>query len=317
MKMQSLSTTKGGYLHRPVKCINLNSDISVIIPIYNVEQYIAECLDTVLNQTYKRIEIILIDDGSTDSSGKIADNYALKDERVRVVHKKNGGLSDARNAGVKIARGDYVMFIDSDDYVDRKFAATALQSIKEFDADIVCFRFTYVDDAEEIKISSTNTNLEHKIYTNIDAIKDIFTIGGALKVNAWNKIYKRSLFTDNGIMYPVGRLYEDNLTTYRLMYFSKKIVYLNKPLLFYRQRPGSIMKNKLTIQGVRERVAMLNETVGWLASRVVERDLRAVRKIYVRTLGIVLVGEALAKRQYHIIPTILFAIVNYKIRGLR
>lgn len=317
MKMQTSKNATINGSRRLAKRMSLNCDVSVIIPIFNVEQFVADCLDSVTSQTHDEIEIILVDDGSTDNSGKIADAYAMKDKRIRVVHKKNGGLSDARNAGLKIAKGDYIMFVDSDDYVDKEFVAIALQNIKVHGADIVCFRFTYVAAGVETKISSTNTNQDYKWYSNIAAIKDSFSLGGALKVNAWNKIYKRDLFIENNITYPVGRLHEDNLTTYKLMYFANKVVYINKTLLFYRQRPGSIMKDKLNIQGVRMRIGMLNETVGWLDDRVTRRDLHEIYKSYAKTLLVVLVGEAISKRQPFIIPAILFELVKKQKGGLK
>jgi len=291
--------------------------VSIIIPIYNVEQYIEECLDSVIGQTYNEIEIILIDDGSTDRSGKIADRYALKDKRIKVIHKKNGGLSDARNAGVVIAKCDYIMFVDSDDYVDSTFVETALLKIKVHRADILCFRFMSVDDSGRTKISSKNTKHEYKTYSNIESMKDIFSIGGSLKVNAWNKIYKRSLFVDNSILYPVERVYEDNLTTYKLMYFAKKVVFIDKSLLLYRQRPGSITKNKLTAQNIKERIGMLSETIDWLDGKLTGLDIVKIQRIYRKTLLTVMMNEAVMKKQAYRIPAILFEIIKNNKRNAR
>ena len=290
--------------------------VSVVVPVYNVREYLEECLDSILSQTYESIEVIIVDDGSTDGSSKVVDRYALKDGRIIAVHKKNGGLSDARNAGIRVAKGDYVMFVDSDDYVDSRFVETALQNIREHGADVACFRFTYVDDESEIKRSSVSVEQSYSEYSNVESIKDIFSLGGTLKVNAWNKIYKRSLFSDNSIVYPVGRLYEDNLTTYKLLYFAKKIVYFNESLLFYRQRPGSIMKNKLTAQGIKDRLEMVHETTGWLHGKVEKRDLQEIEKVYMKTLAVVLAHESLAKKQPFMLPIILLELIKNKVKGL-
>lgn len=286
--------------------------VSVIIPVYNVEQYIAICLDSILHQTYSNIQIIIVDDGSTDRSPMIADEYASKDERITVIHKKNGGLSDARNVGIDRSTGDYIMFLDSDDYVDHRFIEASLENIKNYDADIACFRFTYVDDTSEIKLSSVSSSQDFQVYSNIEGIKDIFTLGGTLKVNAWNKIYRRQLFFDNNIKYPIGRLYEDNLTTYRLMFFAKKIIYFNESLLSYRQRQGSIMKNRLTTANIKQRVGMVDETIGWLSPRISAVDLRDIKKIYLRTLTLVMLRECFVKKQ----PLMFIVVISEFIKSI-
>ena len=131
-----------------------NPLISIIIPVYNVEKYLAKCVESVINQTYKKIQIILIDDGSTDNSGKICDDFKLKDNRIEVIHKKNGGLSDARNAGLKIVKGDYIGFIDSDDYIEKDMYETLLCLLIENNADIsiVSFVFNFLFSSFEKKL---------------------------------------------------------------------------------------------------------------------------------------------------------------------
>lgn len=291
--------------------------VSVVVPVYNVEQYAAECLDSLLRQTYENIEIIAVNDGSTDGSGGVVDSYMKKDARVKVVHKKNGGLSDARNAGVSVATGEYIMFLDSDDYAADDFVASALGAAIDNRADIVCFRFTSVTDSgETISISTKKAVDNLATYANTDAIKDIFTLGGTLKVNAWNKIYRRSLFSRNNIKYPVGKIYEDNQTTYKLMYLAKKIIFLDKSLLFYRQRPGSIMKGGLTSDGIRERYGMIDEATSWLDEKISGKDLGAIRNAYMKTLTVVLAHESLAKKQPFMLPIILLELIKNKVKGL-
>ena len=128
------------------------SEISIIVPIYNVSQYLKECLDSLLAQTFKDIEIILVDDGSTDNSGKIADEYAMIDNRIRVIHQTNQGLSAARNNGINISTSPYVMFVDSDDFVDQHYCEIPYKIIKENNADVVCFEFDhYLEEPRPIK----------------------------------------------------------------------------------------------------------------------------------------------------------------------
>ena len=120
--------------------------VSVIVPIYNVEKYLRKCVDSILNQTYKNLEIILVDDGSPDNCGNICDEYALSDSRIRIIHKKNGGLSDARNAGLDIARGNYILFVDSDDYIDETMVEKLYEALEKEKAEMSLCSFVYVND---------------------------------------------------------------------------------------------------------------------------------------------------------------------------
>lgn len=279
--------------------------VSIIIPIYNVERYLEKCLDTVVKQSHENIEVILVNDGSSDQSGAIAERY-LVDRRIRLLHKKNGGLSDARNTGIDAATGEYVMFIDSDDYVTTDFVSAALSEARASAASIVCFRFTFVtEQGEYIRISSKKSRPLRTEFSNIEAIKDSFRLGGSLKVNAWNKLYKKSLFIDHEIRYPKGRLHEDNLTTYKLLYFSKKTIFIDKPLLYYRQRPGSIMQKKITKTDIRDRYGIINETASWLRKVLTQRDLHDIVRIYRRTTLAVLIVESIKKQQIHKLPLVI------------
>ena len=209
------------------------------------------------------------------------------------------------------------MFLDSDDYAADDFVESTLRAAIDNRADIVCFRFTSVTDSGEAISLSTKKEVDNLTeYANTDAIQDIFTLGGTLKVNAWNKIYKRSLFSSNNIEYPVGRIYEDNQTTYKLMYFAKKIIFLDKSLLFYRQRPGSIMKGGLTGDGIRERYGMIDEVIGWLDGKISGKDLCVIRNAYMKTLAVVLAHESLAKKQPFMLPIVLLEFIKNKVKGL-
>lgn len=209
--------------------------ISIIIPIYKVEPYLQRCLDSILNQTYSNLEIILVDDGSPDGCPQICDDYATKDNRIIVIHKKNGGLSDARNTGLDICKGDYISFVDSDDYVNEKYIEELFKiSIKE-NADIVI--------AENIQ-TAPQQNSKHfiKAYSNKDALIHLFSNNHIAFIVSWGKLYKKHLFST--LRFPIGKFHEDEFTTYILFYNSKKIVYTSEILYYYYQRAGSIVSTR-------------------------------------------------------------------------
>lgn len=191
--------------------------ISIVLPIYNVENYIEKCMESVLNQTYKNIEIILVDDGSPDNCPIICDQYVKEDNRVKVVHKENGGLSDARNAGIKVANGDYITFIDSDDYVDKDYVEFLYNTIEETDADIAIGGHRVIYDSGKIIEKETHENsvLEPK------KVLERILYDDGIDLSAWGKLYKRYLFND--IKFPKGRLFEDSATTYMLVDKANKI----------------------------------------------------------------------------------------------
>lgn len=212
--------------------------ISIIVPIYGVEKYLQRCVQSLLAQTYRNIEVILVDDESPDRCPEMCDDYAKLDSRVKVIHKKNGGLSDARNAGLEIAKGDYVAFVDSDDYVTLDFVESLYQAAARKKADISACGFYKVYGEKKIEIEKKT---EKSTFSPIEAVRDIFVINSTLEVMTWNKLYRRSLFIDNNITFPVGRIHEDNFTTYKLLYFASKVVYVDRPMYYYIQREDSIM----------------------------------------------------------------------------
>ncbi|MBR2215111.1 MAG: glycosyltransferase [Selenomonadaceae bacterium] len=212
--------------------------ISVIVPIYKVENYLDRCVESIVNQTYSELEIILVDDGSPDNCPAICDRWARKDSRIKVIHKANGGLSDARNAGIEISTGEYLLFIDSDDYILPQMCERLLNALQEASADIALCNlfFDYGDRTEE------NTGVTPPgIYTNHEILKEYFLRGNIELGVIWNKLFRRSLFfTEEHIRYPVGRLHEDQYTTHRLLYAAKKTVIIAEALYVYVQRDGSI-----------------------------------------------------------------------------
>ena len=217
--------------------------ISVIVPIYNVEDYLNRCVDSIINQTYKNLEIILVDDGSPDNCPQMCDDYAKKDSRIRVVHKENGGLSDARNAGMKVATGEYVSFIDSDDYISLDFYETLLETIVDNDSDIV--ECGVVKFYEDNNFDEYNDDLKVTNYETVDAL-DGLIIENPFKQHVWNKLYKSSVALD--IPYAVGKLNEDEFWTYQVFGKAKKVTRINKTMYYYFQRNGSIMGNGYNIR---------------------------------------------------------------------
>lgn len=208
--------------------------ISIIVPIYNVERYIERCVNSILSQSFSNIEIILVDDGSPDNSGKICDSYASKDSRIVVIHKKNGGLSSARNAGIDIAKGEYLMFVDSDDYVEPDFCEKAYHLVTN--NNVLCASFGYYEHWND-RTDKFHTS-KAKLIPAKDAIKSLIIKDDVIYNFAWNKIYHNSLF--NCIRYPDGRYYEDQGTTYKLFDAAKKI-YVDPSMLYhYNRRQESI-----------------------------------------------------------------------------
>ena len=215
------------------------SEISIIVPVYDVEKYLENCIESILNQTFKDFELILVDDGSTDNSGKICDIYEKKDSRIKVIHKNNGGLSSARNAGLDIACGKYVGFIDSDDSIHPRMYEILYDLIKKYESDISCCNYKKIYDIFKDEYENVNS-LEVIEMSNIEAIKNLYDkeIGVKLVI-AFNKLYRNNLF-DN-IRYKVGRVHEDEFMAHRILYNCKKITYVDNELYYYLQREGSIM----------------------------------------------------------------------------
>lgn len=215
--------------------MNFDELVSVVVPVYNVEKYVARCIKSILHQTYKNIEILIINDGSTDNSLEEC-NYFLDDVRVKVFTKKNGGLSDARNYGLKRAKGKYICFIDSDDYIHPKYIELLYQFITEKKLDII--ECSYVRSSLNDYNWDLEKNFEIDVYSGIEYLKK--GIGFPM---AWNKMYKTSLFIDNNIYYPYGKYNEDEGTTYKLMYNAQTVGFVDIKLYCYYKNSESIMQN--------------------------------------------------------------------------
>ena len=214
----------------------MNPLISVIVPIYNVEKYLVRCVDSIVNQTYKNLEIILVDDGSPDRCPQMCDDYAEKDSRIKVVHEKNGGLSDARNAGMAVATGEYISFIDSDDYVSDDFFECLLDVMNKENSDIA--ECSVVKLYEDNRFDEFSDDLSVKTYDTQDAMSALIA-ENPFHQHVWNKLYKTELIKD--IPYAVGKLNEDEFWTYQVFGRANKVSKLNKTMYYYFQRNSSIM----------------------------------------------------------------------------
>ena len=206
-----------------------NPKVSVVIPIYNVEIFLSQCIESIIHQTLEEIEIILVDDGSTDNSGKIADEYAKKDIRIKVIHKANGGLSDARNAGIKAATGDYIGFVDSDDYVSENMFKKMYQKAKKEGTDVVVCNIFNIIDGKFKKVSYWPQQDEHIIKQD-----EIYANMYLYPCYAVNKIYKRDFIEKNNLLFIKGYLYEDVPFFTQVFLNVKKVSYCIDNFYFYR-----------------------------------------------------------------------------------
>ena len=210
--------------------------ISVIIPVYKVEKYLCRCVDSVLEQTYTNMEIILVDDGSPDNCPVMCDEYARQDSRVKVIHQENAGLSGARNAGIDMAQAQWLAFVDSDDYLAADFLERLYQACVNTGSSLSVCRWEYVR-GETIPEHGTG---ETRVYTGREMLANLYVPDGAYFVVAWNKLYRKELFED--IRYPLGRIHEDEATTYRIYDKVKKAAYVDRSLYGYFVTPVSITR---------------------------------------------------------------------------
>lgn len=230
--------------------------ISVIVPIYGVEEYLSKCIDSIINQTYKNLEIILVDDGSPDKCPDICDAFEKKDARIKVIHKKNGGLSDARNAGIDIAKGEYFVFIDSDDWVETTMVEHLLDACKKYNVKLAaCGR--YITDGTVI--NGTAYEGTEGVYSPEESLNEILS-GKSLDVAAWDKIYARNLFEE--IRFPVGENNEDIAVFYKIVDLAGRVAHTGTTEYFYRSRPGSITKLKYSTD----------------ARKIIEKNLNSIEK---------------------------------------
>lgn len=233
----------------------METAISVIVPIYRVEKYLPACIDSILNQTFTDFELILVDDGSPDRCPEICDETAKRDARVRVIHQANAGLSAARNAGIEIAHGEWLGFVDSDDYIAPQFYEKLYQTAQRTDADCVMCSVQNVDESGK-PIDSALMRVADEVKTGREVLRKIGRDDVTPYLTAWNKLYRRKLF--NTLRYPAGRQNEDVFVFAELFCQVQRAVCVAEPLYFYRKRIGSIMNSVVTLRNLDEMWAYVN-----------------------------------------------------------
>lgn len=209
--------------------------ISIIVPIYNVGKYLPKCIESILNQTFKNFELILVNDGSTDNSGVVCDDYAKKDTRIKIIHKSNGGVSSARNAGLYVAKGEYIGFVDPDDYIDKNMYEKLYRLCIDNNSDIAICRFNREINGKIQNKESTEEIIE---LNNMEAMNELFK-GNLYRFSLCNKLFSKKCFND--VLFPEERIHEDLSTTYKLFANSKKAVYINYCGYIYVRRENSIL----------------------------------------------------------------------------
>jgi glycosyltransferase involved in cell wall biosynthesis len=238
----------------------LNQKISIVVPIYKVEKYLHRCVDSILNQSYKNLEIILVNDGSPDNCGNIAEQYAVADSRVKVIHKNNGGLSDARNYGMQYVTGEYTIFVDSDDWLDPYMVEKLFNVSMIYQADVVQVAFYYAYDEYLQFDSRVYGQKDPPAVFNNNELMEQLVINVKVKNFAWGKLYKTSLIKD--LPFKKGVLFEDVFWAHKVMQRVSTFVLLNDPMYFYYQREDSIVstytpRNLDIIKGLKERHAFI------------------------------------------------------------
>ena len=230
--------------------------ISVIVPVYNVEKYLPKCLDSLLAQTWQELEVIVVDDGSPDNSWDIMQEYARRDSRVRLIRQKNGGLSAARNAGVEAAQGEWIGFLDSDDYVAPEMYETLYRAAVERDAQMAVCNFTYVD-VEGNLLPQRSPITKDETLTREEILVRLSGPMAWYYATAWNRLYRRELFGD--VRFPVGKFHEDEYTAHLFYWQCERVAIVKEAMYYYVQQDGSIMHTESVrrqvdgIQGMLER----------------------------------------------------------------
>lgn len=220
-------------------------EISIIVPVYNVEKYIRECIDSILEQTFSNFELILVDDGSTDHSAYICDEYNNLDKRITVIHKENGGLSSARNAGLDIARGRFITFIDSDDFIDKEFCKSMLKKMVDSNADIVICDFVRFESIPII-LEKNSAKTNEKYLDGLVACEELYSDKAVKFTIVCGKVYKSDLFKN--LRFPLGKIHEDEFLIHKLYYYSKKIIEIPNQFYYYRIHYNSITMQRFSIK---------------------------------------------------------------------
>lgn len=253
--------------------------ISIIVPVYNVDKYLRKCLDSIISQTYSLLEIIVVDDGSLDTSGEIAEEYAKHDKRIRVIHKANGGLSSARNAGLDISNGDYIMFIDSDDYVDKDICKIMLSKAINNDCQMVECGMVKVYRKKEVR----ETKRQELLLSGREMTLEYLKGNSLLQTSACDSLYHRSIF--DGVRFDEGRLHEDKWFKYKAFFRANRVCVLKESLYFYIQsREGSIMTVTIKEKNVRDVLDALESRWHYFELNHDEELVEMAKATYMREL---------------------------------
>ena len=238
--------------------------ISVVVPVYNVARYLEEFLESLVKQTYKNLQIILVDDGSTDASGVICDRYAKKDNRITVIHQENAGAGAAKNTGLAVVKGDYLSIVDSDDYLELNYYERLLQVMTDFGADVCQCLFDYV--FQDSSFSHEYMFRKDKKLRVISSKRFLREALADWKYNIFcNKLFKSSLLED--IKFPVGSKIDDEFFTYKLICNSKRIVNLSEVLYHYRQRKSSVMRDSQKMELTLNRIKCFDERYQYISKK--------------------------------------------------
>ena len=256
--------------------------VSIIIPVYNVETYLERCLESICRQTYCQLEVLLVNDGSTDASAAIARRYADSDSRFTLYNKENGGLSSARNYGIERADGEFIAFVDSDDYVDENYVEYLLNILEENEADIavIASRKFWGNSAGYSR--TEDQDRKSICFNGVEAIADMW-YQKHVENSAWGKLYRRALFGE--IRYPEGRLYEDLGTTYRLLYKARRVAWSSAELYYYFQREESIMNCRFSKKKL-DRLTVSRELLAWTRTQCPQLEEAAVARMFISDIQV-------------------------------
>lgn len=239
--------------------------ISIIVPVYKVEDYLYECVKTIQGQTYTNLEIILVDDGSPDKSGELCDEYAKKDNRIKVIHKANGGLSSARNAGLSIAKGEYIGFVDSDDYIRENMYEKLLDACIRNKTKISACNYNYVVNGNEKKEQEEG---KIEVLSAERFFEKLLVVGNRIEMVAWNKLYHRSIFEKNPSPFPEGKIYEDLATMYKFVFSTDQVSWIDEGLYLYRRfRDGAITSINYNFSNENDRLNFENSMASFIKEK--------------------------------------------------
>jgi glycosyltransferase involved in cell wall biosynthesis len=225
---------------------DMNIEISIIVPVYNLEPLLPKCVESILTQTFTDFELILVNDGSTDRSGELCDEFAKLDNRIVVIHKSNGGVASSRNAGLEAAKGSYIGFVDNDDFVNEHMFETLYTNAIIHESEIVVCDFLKVNETQDIDTKKRKINFKVEHFNNVESLNQIYTDNNLTFICPWNKLYKKSLF--NEIKYELGNINDDETVAHQLLYESKKTTYIHTELYYYVQREGSQINSAFHIK---------------------------------------------------------------------